>query len=439
MRRARIALAGQRMTASARARLGWGIALLGASALGGCGLLVDTDPPDPSGPPGSDLGAPDLGTEDLGLPPPVDGGAPPTDGASRDASGPDGGRVDSGPVGCGADADCDDGIACNGIETCAAGVCVVEAAPACPEEDGVRCTVPVCDPVLDRCVEVADDGACGEGEYCDTSDDCKTIPTCGSDAECVPADGCLVGKCTMGTCDFLPRACPDLNPSDCLVAVCEEGGCRERPADRLCDDGIGCTRDRCGSDGTCRHDPDPGLCDDRAACTQDVCDPTRMCSDSGGTSGCRYERQDATCSAWRTGLLSGLLLTLADALECSGAECVGPSAGNETGCALTIGCASGETCSLGRCAPTRLPRTCALGCSDGNPCNGEERCGSGGFCEPAPGDVCTPPGMEPRRGRHCAIERGPGGMWAPRCVPPTTACGLTDVDPTPVPAPGTGT
>ncbi|NIS35481.1 MAG: hypothetical protein GWO04_38545, partial [Actinobacteria bacterium] len=49
--------------------------------------------------------------------------------------------------GCTVDADCDDGVFCNGAETCTAGACAPGTAPSC--DDGVACTVDTCDSVTD--------------------------------------------------------------------------------------------------------------------------------------------------------------------------------------------------------------------------------------------------------------------------------------------------
>jgi hypothetical protein len=45
-----------------------------------------------------------------------------------------------------------------------------------------------------------------------------------------------------------------------------------------CDDGVGCTRDRCGAEGLCLYQVDPASCDDGIFCNgQEICDPRRDC------------------------------------------------------------------------------------------------------------------------------------------------------------------
>src|SRR5262245_14386597 len=51
---------------------------------------------------------------------------------------------------CRADADCDDGVFCNGVETCIRHECVRGVRERCA--DGDLCTADACDPDLDECV-----------------------------------------------------------------------------------------------------------------------------------------------------------------------------------------------------------------------------------------------------------------------------------------------
>ncbi|MBL8954876.1 MAG: putative metal-binding motif-containing protein [Myxococcaceae bacterium] len=90
---------------------------------------------------------------------------------------PDGGPRDAGLAQCTHDAQCSDGLFCNGSEQCVAGRCA--PAPRSPCDDSNPCTVETCDEALDRCslntgmvnVDLDGDGhfpvACGA-----TADDC---------------------------------------------------------------------------------------------------------------------------------------------------------------------------------------------------------------------------------------------------------------------------
>ena len=75
-------------------------------------------------------------------------------GGGEDGGTSDGALMDAAPE-CASDAECDDGVFCNGAETCDAGSCVSGEAPAC--DDGVSCTVDRCDAVTDACASAAPD------------------------------------------------------------------------------------------------------------------------------------------------------------------------------------------------------------------------------------------------------------------------------------------
>lgn len=81
---------------------------------------------------------------------------------------------------CGTDADCDDGDACNGAETCEANTCIPAKEPLSCDDDDV-CTADACDPDS-GCVNEAIEGCC-------VSDlDCSLEEICDEDANvCVPA------------------------------------------------------------------------------------------------------------------------------------------------------------------------------------------------------------------------------------------------------------
>jgi hypothetical protein len=70
-----------------------------------------------------------------------------------------------------ADARCDDGLVCNGIERCVPGAgCESGIAVVCPE-DGIECTVTGCDEAAGGCVERHEDARCDDGDPC-TADIC---------------------------------------------------------------------------------------------------------------------------------------------------------------------------------------------------------------------------------------------------------------------------
>jgi hypothetical protein len=78
------------------------------------------------------------------------------------------------PGNCILDADCDDGDACNGLETCSSnGLCVSGAPLSCGEP--TQCQAPACDPVL-GCVlfDVADGKPCSDGDKLTRGDQCQS-------------------------------------------------------------------------------------------------------------------------------------------------------------------------------------------------------------------------------------------------------------------------
>jgi len=131
-------------------------------------------------------------------------------------------------VSCAADAECDDGRFCTGVETCdpVQKVCRTGAPVNC--DDGVGCTMDSCVEATHECSHLASDALCDDGNLC-------------TDDRCDPALGCA----------HLANTAP-------------------------CDDGDACTvDDHCGG-GSCTGGG-PLSCDDGVACTADSCDPAAGC------------------------------------------------------------------------------------------------------------------------------------------------------------------
>jgi len=194
---------------------------------------------------------------------------------------------------CTTDPECDDGLYCNGVETCNAGTCQPGTPIAC--DDGVSCTVDTCDEATDSCTSSADDGLCSNGLFCDGSETCDPVLGCqaGTPVDCDDGIGC-----TVDTCDEAGDACSNL-PDDlvcsngvfcdgaeiCNPAVgCESGGdpcpglfcdepgatCFECNVDGDCDDGLFCNGVETCDGGSCLAGSDPCLgqsCDE----VGDVC------------------------------------------------------------------------------------------------------------------------------------------------------------------------
>ena len=126
------------------------------------------------------------------------------------ACGDDDGGMDAGmdaaavdaPPECTLDEECDDGLFCNGEESCVEGRCFFADAPSC--DDGVACTTDLCDEELDACVALAPDED-GDGAR---------------DASCLDAEGASLGT-DCDDADALrfpgnPEVCdPDHRDEDC--------------------------------------------------------------------------------------------------------------------------------------------------------------------------------------------------------------------------------
>jgi len=133
--------------------------------------------------------------------------------------------IQAGAASCTVDGDCDDGLFCNGVETCVASVCqpgtpVVcddglfcngvdtcnEATDSCDPgtpptcDDGVGCTDDSCNEGTASCDNVPNDGFCpDDGVFCNGTEFCDAVLDCSS-----TGDPCLAGEfCNevSGICD----------------------------------------------------------------------------------------------------------------------------------------------------------------------------------------------------------------------------------------------
>jgi hypothetical protein len=151
---------------------------------------------------------------------------------------------------------CDDGVFCNGLETCDA-ITGCQAGTPLDCDDGDLCTTDSCDPI-GGCVFTPVE--CPAGEQCDSADGiCKPEPDCTVDADC--DDGLFCNG----------------------AEICDTGTCQAgTPVD--CNDGVDCTVDTCYEvNDTCVNTPDDAACpDDGLFCTgEGICDPAAGCVSTG--------------------------------------------------------------------------------------------------------------------------------------------------------------
>jgi hypothetical protein len=200
------------------------------------------------------------------------------------------------------DADCTDGQFCNGAETCdAIAGCLPGLAP--PLDDGVLCTLDVCDEAGDEVTHTPVDADCTDGQFCNGAESCDaqngcqaglaptlddsvacTLDACDETADVVthtPVDadcddsqfcnGSETCNATEGCQDGTPPICED--GINCTADSCAEGvGCTFEPVNSDCDDGLFCNGvEECDAQTGCAQGPPPDL-SDGIDCTDDTCD-----------------------------------------------------------------------------------------------------------------------------------------------------------------------
>jgi hypothetical protein len=186
-------------------------------------------------------------------------------------------RIDCGgqncpPCECLSDGGCDDTLFCNGTETCDAyGQCQPGTLVDC--DDGVGCTVDECDEVNDACDNTPDDSLCDEGLFCNGVETCDPLNDCQAGADPCPGqdcgeanDICVQLACNdNGTCEA-GEDCSNC-PNDCIGKLVGKPSTRYCCGDGFCEgseDGVNCAID-CGpppdcGDGTCDRGEDSCNC-----------------------------------------------------------------------------------------------------------------------------------------------------------------------------------
>ena len=142
--------------------------------------------------------------------------------------------------GCVDDPDCDDGVFCNGSETCVDGTCQPGTDP-CPGQ--------MCDEANDACADCLIDPDCDDGLFCNGD------------------ETCIDGTCQPGTDPCPPPLTCDEDTNTCLGCIIDED----------CDDGVDCTIDSC-IDSSCQNTTDDTFCDDGSYCNgEETCDASTGC------------------------------------------------------------------------------------------------------------------------------------------------------------------
>ena len=89
---------------------------------------------------------------------------------------------------CSVNADCDDNIFCNGLETCSGGTCQSGTAPSCSGSS------PFCSEDLDQCVACLANSDCADEDLCNGAETCNASGQCiaGTSVDCDDGVACTV-------------------------------------------------------------------------------------------------------------------------------------------------------------------------------------------------------------------------------------------------------
>ncbi len=264
------------------------------------------------------------------------------------------------------DDECDNGIFCDGEETCIQGRCSPGATVTC--DDGVSCTVDVCDESAGACSFTPDDGLCtaGQAPRCDPVSDCQ-YASCNTENCFDRPELCETAKCEGTLCvrtksynpatqfccagNVATLGCDDSNP--CTNDVCGSSGCEHTVNSNPCDDGDACTAQDVCFNGTCSGSPIG--CFDGNECTTDSCD---------SATGCVFSNRTGSCTGSNACLTGDM---------CSNGVCV---EGNQA-----LDCNDGNSCTNDSCNTSsgcvNAARANGSSCNDNNPCTLGDMCQSG--------------------------------------------------------------
>ncbi len=231
---------------------------------------------------------------------------------------------DTGCVDCIEDNDCNNDDFCDGVETCLDGSCQDGTAVSC--DDGVGCTDDTCNETTDSCDIIANDGNCNDGLWCNGAETCDAVLGCqaGMDVICNDGIGCTDDSCneTNDSCEFVPNDgnCDDDGlwcngaetcsaTQDCQIGsdpcpeYCDEGqdSCYECNLASDCEDYEFCNgAEICDANGDCQAgaDPCPGqMCDeDNDEC---IAEPCYYDEDSDGDNDVMHEPGSSPAVCWR--------------------------------------------------------------------------------------------------------------------------------------------
>jgi len=266
---------------------------------------------------------------------------------------------------------CADGIVCNGTETCSAGVCGNSSGNPCAGPDNDNNCTESCNENTGLCTGKDPDGSsCNDGVFCNGADTCSNGACivnagnpCGGGGECrsgcnEASDSCTDAlgtpcsddglACTNDFCDgegqcvhansAFGQSCPD-DGNQCTSDVCNGGGTCIHPARAegtpCSDDGNVCTTNQCNANGACIGIPNSAPCNDGLFCNG---------ADTCGSGSCSLHAGNPCPNADGDGNCSESCNEVADA--CTSADPNGSACNNGLNCD-----GNSDTCQSGSCIP----------------------------------------------------------------------------------------
>ncbi|MBK7579157.1 MAG: hypothetical protein IPI67_03035 [Myxococcales bacterium] len=246
-----------------------------------------------------------------------------------------GGQVCIPPTGCVTQActtaaDCTDGNACNGLETCDTSVPGGQCKPGTPVNcnDGVACTLDECNTGTGACTHTPFNAFCSDGNLCNGIETCNVTTGCqaGTPLACNDNKSCTIDSCLASIgCFYQPNDAACQDASQCNGAeACNPSagnanattGCVPSPGPLSCGAPVGCATKACvegigcqsvGNDDLCNQQHNPPQCGykcDAATgqCSNTWCKPgtcqgkTYACGDCIDNDGdCKVDSQDESC------------------------------------------------------------------------------------------------------------------------------------------------
>ncbi|MFH2028763.1 MAG: glycoside hydrolase family 2 TIM barrel-domain containing protein, partial [Nanoarchaeota archaeon] len=299
-------------------------------------------------------------------------------------------------IGCRVDGDCDDTLYCNGIETCVDNLCQAGTTVNCNDE--VSCTEDLCNEDTDSCDNVVNNANCDDGLFCNGFETCHATLDC--QAGTAPATNDNV-DCTDDSCDEVN----DVIVNTANNANCDDGlfcngfetchatlDCQAGTAPAT-DDNVDCTDDSCDEvNDIVVNTANDGNCNDGVICSIDICDILNDCQHDYSACFCLV---DGDCihmiDQCNTGICNAQL------------ECEKEVTNEGLVCDDGVYCNIGETCQAGTCIGG-IARDCSDGvgctddscdevndvivnaannanCDDGLFCNGAETCNALTDCQ----------------------------------------------------------